>query len=80
MTLLKENTSLETKHPVYTISYLENMIQNLESSILNFHSNNVSIFNIQLAYKLRVCERWVFCHLVTKNFNQDYAFCPIFSK
>ncbi|XP_016658766.1 E3 ubiquitin-protein ligase SHPRH-like [Acyrthosiphon pisum] len=41
MSLLKENTSLGTKHPVYNISYFEKTIQNLESSILNVHSNNI---------------------------------------
>jgi len=48
MSLLKKNTSFGAKYPVYTISYLENTIQNLESRILNVHSNNVSIFCIQL--------------------------------
>jgi len=77
MSLLKENTSLGTKHPVYTRSYLENKIQNLESNILNVHSNNVSIFCIQLGYKLSVV---YWCPLVTENCNQDDAFCPIFSR
>jgi len=69
MTLLKENTSLETEHRLYAIFYLEKKIQDLESSILNVHSNNVSSFCIQLGYPV-----------VTKNFDRDDAFCPIFSR